>query len=348
MRVVFFLQGERVPAARIRGVAVARALERHGVACALRACHPSVYGETSLRHPWNRLRALFVPMVVFPRLLQMRDLRDDDVIVVQRPLLELPIVTFERMLARRHRTIFDVDDAIFLNWRGRKKVAAIAGLVDHIIAGNRYLADEIGVPDKTTVIPTVVDTERWDFRPARQVPPGMVVVGWTGTSGNYPHLELAKQPIARALRRTGARFLLIADAPPPPSLAELQAEFVPWREDSEISDLARIDVGVMPLPDGPRERGKCAFKLIQYMALGRPGVASPVGANRDVVESGTNGFLAHDEREWEEHLVRLIEDAGLRARMGQRARVRIESAYSLSAVIPKYLELIRRVSGKTC
>jgi glycosyltransferase involved in cell wall biosynthesis len=345
MRLVFFLQGERVPAARIRGMAIAHALERHGIECSLRPCRPSVYGDTSLPYPLNRVRPLFVPFVAIPRLLQMRGLRDDDVVVIQRPLLELPVVFLERMLARRHRTIFDFDDAIFLNWRGRKKLAAIGGMVDRIVAGNRFLAEQIGFSDKTTVIPTVVDTARWRFHPAREVPAREVVVGWTGTRGNYRHLEIAKQPIVGALRRTGARFLVIADAPPPPSLAELGAEFVPWREGSEIEDLARIDVGVMPLPDEPRERGKCAFKLIQYMAIGRPGVASPVGANNDVVDSGVNGYLAADERAWEDALVRLIEDSVLRREMGQRARARIEAAYSLTAVIPKYLHLVQELSS---
>jgi glycosyltransferase involved in cell wall biosynthesis len=340
MRVVFFLQGQRVPAARMRGMQIARELERRGVECSLRIPYPSVYGDSGRARFWSRIRSVFVPFVAIIRLWQMRRLRKDDVIVFQRPMIELPTVALERMLARRHRTIFDFDDAIFLNWRGRQKLAAIGGMVDHIIAGNRFIAEEVGFSQKTTVIPTAVDTSRWTLRPTRDVVGKDVVLGWTGTVGNYRHIEVARDAIARVLRRTGARLLVIADAPPPSALAGLKPEFVRWREDSEIEDLAKIDVGVMPLPDRPRERGKCAFKLIQYMAIGRPGVASPVGANCDVVTHGQDGFLPRNQQEWEDALMQLVQDAQLRRQMGEAARARVESAYSLDAVIPRYLAVL--------
>jgi glycosyltransferase involved in cell wall biosynthesis len=99
----------------------------------------------------------------------------------------------------------------------------------------------------------------------------------------------------------------------------------------------------MPLPDTPFTRGKCAFKLIQYMALARPGVASPVGANREVVTDGVDGFLPGDDGGWEEALVRLIEDPELRRAMGAAARARVEAAYSMTAVLPRYLGVLARV-----
>src|SRR5204863_2488648 len=112
---------------------------------------------------------------------------------------------------------------------------------------------------------------------------------------------------------------------------------------SELEDLGRIDVGLMPLPDSPFAGGKCAYKLIQYMALARPGVASPVGANREVVTDGVDGFLPATPAAWEDALVRLIEDPDLRARVGAAARARIESAYSLQAVLPRYQEVLGRL-----
>jgi glycosyltransferase involved in cell wall biosynthesis len=134
--------------------------------------------------------------------------------------------------------------------------------------------------------------------------------------------------------------LAISNKPPPPELAPLRPEYVQWRPETEIEDLARIDVGLMPLPDGPIERGKCAYKLIQYMALGRPGVASPVGANRDVVTEGVDGFLAADDAGWEQAIVDLVEDPALRRAVGERARARVETAYSVRAVIPLYKQAI--------
>jgi glycosyltransferase involved in cell wall biosynthesis len=162
-------------------------------------------------------------------------------------------------------------------------------------------------------------------------------------SVNYHQLAHAAAGLSRALAKTGAKLLVISDRPPPAALAALRPTFVRWKAETEIEDLAAIDVGVMPLPDNPYERGKCAYKLIQYMALGRPGVASPVGANNDVVTPGKDGFLPASDDEWEQSIVNLVENPTLRAEMGQRARARVEEGYSLQAVVPRYLDVLRSV-----
>jgi glycosyltransferase involved in cell wall biosynthesis len=340
VRVVFFVQGERVPAARARGFVIARALEAEGITCDVRVPRPSVYGDTRLPWPLNLPRPLYVPFGALARVPQLRDLRDDDVVFFQRPMTELPTTLFERLAARGRRTIFDFDDAIFERASNRRKFPALVALVDHVIAGNPYLAAAARAPGKTTVIPTTVDTERYQLQPPRDTVGKDVVVGWTGLDVNYRHLMYALPGLARALDRTGARFLAISNAPPPPELAPLRPEFVRWRPETEIEDLARIDIGVMPLPDGPLERGKCAYKLIQYMAMGRPGVASPVGANRDVVTEGVDGFLPDDADAWDRAIVTLVEDPALRRAVGARARARVEAAYSVRAVVPLYKDVI--------
>jgi glycosyltransferase involved in cell wall biosynthesis len=242
--------------------------------------------------------------------------------------------------------VFDFDDAIFEGRGTRAKFPRLIALADRVVAGNDYLAEAAGAPEKTTVIPTAVDTARFAAQPARDRSGAGVVVGWTGLSSNYRHLAIAAPAIARALRRTGATFLAISDAPPPSSLAELRAEFVRWRPETEVDDLAGIDVGLMPLPDGRYERGKCAYKLIQHMALARPVVGSPVGANRTVVTDGVDGVLATDAAAWEDALVRLITDPDLRLQMGQRARARVEAAYSLNAVVPRYRQIFEELGAR--
>jgi glycosyltransferase involved in cell wall biosynthesis len=326
----------------VRGFAVARALEAAGVACDVRACRPSVYGDTRLPGLLRRPRPLYQPAALPARLWELRDLREDDLVFFQRPMLEWPFVWLERLARRGRRAVYDFDDAIYLNAFGRPKLRALVALVDQVIAGNRTLAEAAAAPEKTTVIPTTIDTARFLPQPTRPARGADVVVGWTGTHGNYRQLAVAQEAIARALRRTSARFLVICDRPPPPALAPLRPEYLPWRPESEAEDLARIDVGVMPLPDSAYARGKCAFKLLQHMALARPAVASPVGANRDVVTAGVDGYLAKDDAAWEEALVTLIDDPDLRARVGAAARARVEAAYSLAAVIPQYLAVIER------
>jgi len=342
-RVVFFLPGRFAPGARVRGFAVAQALNEAGVRCETRACHPSVYGDTNLPLPWRRFRPLFYPAALASRLGQLGGLRAVDVIYIYRPMFEWPFTWLERLVARGRRTVFDFDDAIYLNRFGRSKIRALIDLVEQVVVGNHTLAAFADAPGKTTVIPTVIDITRFTPQPLRATRGADVVVGWTGLHSNYRQLAVAKEGIARALRRTGARFLIISDRPPPPELAELKAEFVTWEAATEVEDLARIDIGVMPLPDEPYARGKCAFKLLQYMALARPGVASPIGASNDVVTPGVDGYLAGEQEAWEESLVALIEDPELRARVGQAGRARVESAYSLPAVLPRYLQVLDRL-----
>jgi glycosyltransferase involved in cell wall biosynthesis len=340
VRVVFFVQGERVPAARARGFVIARALTAEGVECDVRVARPSVYGDTRLPWPLNVPRPLYAPIAALSRLHHLRDLADDDVVFFQRPMTELPTTCFERLASRGRRSIFDFDDAIFERRANRRKFPALVALADRVIAGNSYLAERAHAPEKTTIIPTAVDVERYTYQPPRDTRGKEVVVGWTGLDINYRQLMHALPGLRRALERTGARFLAISNKPPPPELAPLRPEYVQWQPDTEIEDLARIDVGLMPLPDGPIERGKCAYKLIQYMALGRPGVASPVGANRDVVTEGVDGFLPTDDAGWEQAIVDLVEDPALRRAMGERARARVEAAYSVRAVMPLYKQAI--------
>ena len=346
MRIVFFLQGERVPAARARGFEIAAALERSGIACSVRAARPSVYGDTRLPGPLAKPRWLYQPFAAVSRLAQLRDLRDDDLVYFQRPMVQLPTIALERLAARGRRTVFDFDDAIFEGRGTRAKFPRLIALADRVVAGNAYLAEATGAPEKTVVIPTAVDTARFSAQPARDRRGAGVVVGWTGLSSNYRQLAIAAPAIARALQRTGASFLAISNAPPPAALADLRPDFVRWRPETEVDDLARIDVGLMPLPDLPYERGKCAYKLIQHMALARPVVASPVGANRDVVTDGADGFLAADDAAWEDALVRLISDPDLRQRMGDRARARVEAAYSLNAVVPRYRRIFEELGTR--
>ena len=118
---------------------------------------------------------------------------------------------------------------------------------------------------------------------------------------------------------------------------------LPWDEATEVDMLQQLDAGIMPLPDSPWERGKCGFKLIQYMACGLPVVASPVGVNREIVEQGVNGFFASTPEEWEQALRTLLLDTILRERMGQAGRKKVEERYSLQMTGPRLAALLKSV-----
>ena len=120
-----------------------------------------------------------------------------------------------------------------------------------------------------------------------------------------------------------------------------------WSEDREVDLIQGMAIGIMPLDDSPWARGKCGYKLIQYMACGLPVVASPTGVNSEIVEHGVNGFLASSEDEWREALAKLLNSAELRRKMGDAGRLKVERQYSLQACAPKIAELLRQAASGT-
>lgn len=223
-------------------------------------------------------------------------------------------------------------------WRGLLPGAALA------IAGSAFLdawCRDNGARD-TVRIPTVIDLERYPVAPP---PDGEeMVIGWIGTRSTLPHLASAGEALRRVCQDGRARLRVIANQPI--TLPGVPVEFVPWHEDREAELLAGIHVGIMPLPDAPWERGKCAYKLIQYMAAGRPVVASPVGANAEVVRDGETGFLATTTEEWIAALTRLQADAGLRATLGAAGRRRVEQHYCLQVQADRLVAALRAAAAR--
>jgi glycosyltransferase involved in cell wall biosynthesis len=119
-----------------------------------------------------------------------------------------------------------------------------------------------------------------------------------------------------------------------------------WSEATEVQELQTFDVGIMPLPDTPWERGKCGLKLIQYMACSRPVVGSPVGVNSQIITEGANGFLPRTQEEWVQALQKLQHDRLLRQRMGMAGRQLVENQYSLQVTAPTLAQVLREVGEK--
>ncbi len=278
-----------------------------------------------------------------------------DLVFVQREAFMTGSTRFERALARSGPpVIYDFDDAIWhmdvsdgnrhLRWlKDPGKTATLIRLAHHVIAGNEHLAEYArGHNGSVEVIPTVIDTERYVPRthgPQR----GPVVIGWTGSRTSMAHLRKAAPVLQELAQRWGdrIRFRVVSDQPF--TLPGLPVENVPWRHSSEPEDLAPMDVGIMPLRDDPWSRGKCGLKGLQYMAMGIPPVMSPVGVNSSIVRDGENGFLAADPAEWTAKLGLLIQDADLRARLGQEARRTVEQQYSTVAWRDHYVQLFNHL-----
>src|SRR5271165_6215492 len=251
--------------------------------------------------------------------------------------------------------IFDVDDAIYVRkprrlgeapdespWR-KKKFAATCRWVDAVVAGNDVLAAVArGAAPDVAVLPTAIDTA--SYRPTtagRDDPP---TIAWIGSPENLIYLEMIRPALARLAKRyPGLNLRVICSRFP--DWPEVNIERIAWSSATEAQSLAAAHIGVMPLTDDAWARGKCAFKLLQYMAAALPCVASPVGANTEAVIDGFNGFHARSDDEWERSLESLIESPELRARFGANGLAHVEARYSMRTYQARYLELLQGLTA---
>jgi glycosyltransferase involved in cell wall biosynthesis len=239
------------------------------------------------------------------------------------------------LLTRRPR-VLDVDDAIWLR-RGGHFAQRLGESCDVVICGNGYLAEHFERWNRrVTVLPTAVDTDR--FRPAareRQRPDRQVIC-WSGTSGGYAYLEPLERPLADVLARyPQSRLRIVSDQPPafrriPPE----RVEYVRWRPETEVDVLQAADVCIMPLDDSPWSRGKCAYKMLTYMACGCPVVVSAVGMSAEVLAKGAVGFGARTSSEWFEAIGHLLAHPGDASVLGQNGRQVVLREYSLDVLAP--------------
>jgi glycosyltransferase involved in cell wall biosynthesis len=247
---------------------------------------------------------------------------------------------------------FDFDDAIYLPaaseanrrlaWlKGAGKARRVAAGASLVVAGNSHLAGWARRhARRVTVIPTTVDTERYQVR-GRPVP-DRVCVGWSGSPTTIVHLRLLEPVLARLQREEGIRIRVIGDASY--RIDGVEVESLDWRAATELGDLGDIDIGVMPMPDDEWSRGKCGLKALQYMALGIPAVISPVGVNREIAGGGA-AILASTQDEWLTALRTLIGDAELRSRVGAAGRARVEERYSVAAAATVWEAAIHEAAG---
>jgi glycosyltransferase involved in cell wall biosynthesis len=142
------------------------------------------------------------------------------------------------------------------------------------------------------------------------------------------------------------RVRLVSNADFEPLRGLDRVEQIRWSAAEEILLLQSFDIGLMPLVDSPLTRGKCAFKMIQYMAVGAPVVVSPVGANVDVMQGVEAGYLVDEFDEWSDALLALVDDAEARQRMGAQGRDRAVERYSIDAVLPTYLEIFEKLASR--
>jgi glycosyltransferase involved in cell wall biosynthesis len=228
------------------------------------------------------------------------------------------------------KRLFDVDDAIWLTGdSGFSEEIAIKSF--GVIAGNEFLAEHYrSVGARAWVVPTSIDTDRWQPLPKPQ--DSTWVIGWTGTSSNLPCLESLEEPLADFLaQHSETKLLVVCDRRPSfKKILPAQWSFERWSGAREVRLVQRMNVGLMPLPDTEWSLGKCAFKMIIYMAVGIPVVVSPIGANKNVLQEADVGLAATTANDWYEALRLLFCDRKRAASLGRAGRQLVEDNYSVA------------------
>jgi glycosyltransferase involved in cell wall biosynthesis len=217
-----------------------------------------------------------------------------------------------------------------------------------VIAGNRTLAEHAAEQNpNVTVIPTVVDCQRFRLRSLRLDNSAPVTIGWMGSRSTVGYLSLIEPALREVARVHPGRVRFRFFGAPEYELDVPDFRSLPFSLERELQDLSSLDVGLMPMPDTEWTRGKCAFKAIQYMAAGVATVASPVGATADVVQHNVTGVLAKTTGEWFQALDRLISEATLRERLALAARRKVEQFYSLQVWGPRVVSLFDQLTAST-
>jgi glycosyltransferase involved in cell wall biosynthesis len=305
--------------------------------------------EGPRRHRWsvaravarNLYKALDTLHILGARIRIIAASRSADAVVLQ---WIAPPVWLTRLLARgRARLVYDFDDAVHLV--NPERVDEVIRRAWRVLAGSHALLEHArSLSSAAALVPSAVDVEQ--FTPGASDPvspcdgapvPGSAArplrIGWLGSAGTLPYLAELEAPLARLAGSGTAVRLVVAgtggrkDLVPAPAGVEV-LEIDAYRGDEMPAIAAMMDVGVMPMPDGPWEQGKCAMKALIYMAAGLPVICSPVGENVHVVRDGTSGLHARTADEWFDALRLLASSPELRERLGRSGRERVETDYA--------------------
>ena len=285
----------------------------------------------------------------FRRLMLLFQTSAYDVVVIEKELFPFLPAWAEWWLSRSGRGyIVDYDDAVFHNydlhrrswvrWLLGNKISKVMRYSRQVRAGNDYLKEKalLAGAKEVLVLPTVVDGERYAPADGRGSSP-IVKVGWIGSPTTLKYVKDILPVLERVNQRHPFELVIIGGG----TGVGFSGKETPivWSEENEVEEIKKLDVGIMPLSDTPWEKGKCGYKLIQYMACGLPVVGSPIGVNKKLVVKGLNGFLASDESEWERYLDRLLADKPLRDKMGLEGNKMVQEHYTLQRVLPRYLNV---------
>ena len=185
---------------------------------------------------------------------------------------------------------------------------------------------------RARVIPTVVDTEVFKPLPRRDAD-GSLVLGWIGTHSTFPYLESIFPVLSSLAKRFDFHLKIVGAGRNDILVPDVRVESLAWQMEREVTDFQSIDIGLYPinssLYSGKWAQGKSGFKAVQYMAVGVPFVATPVGGSAEIGEADVTHFFASENDEWYRRLECLLSNEGRRREMGAAGRAHVVAHYGL-------------------
>lgn len=231
----------------------------------------------------------------------------------------------------------DFDDNISANYQNtlkKNKIPKLMKLANFVTVGNHWYFSEF--KGNLIYLPTVIDLNKY---PISNIHEKNLSIVWIGSPSTVKYLKIVENVLITlslkhdfVLKIIGGNIKLND---------KIKVENIPWNAETENRELADASIGIMPLENTYWEKGKCGFKLIQYMASGLPVVCSNLPANKEIVENTVNGFIADNEEEWFQQINFLLENPEICIKMGKESRKRIEQHYSYQIWGRKYANIIK-------
>lgn len=350
MRVLLLSKYGRTGASsRLRSMQYIPYLTQHGVDVDISPLFNDAYLQALYTQGKRSLWYVFLGYL--RRFLKLFQVFSYDAIWIEYEALPYLPAFFEKLLNFFSKPyLVDYDDAIFHHYDQssnksvrlllNKKIDNVMKNAAIVVVGNQYLqskAQAVGAK-KIISLPTVIDLERYPMLESKKT--NTITFGWIGSPATQHYIVALKGVFLELKKCLEFQLLLVGASPAVASeLKGINVVIEPWSELTEVESLQTVDIGLMPLKDGFWEKGKCGYKLIQYMALAKPTVASPVGVNNELITSD-NGFLAETDDQWLEALKVLGTDASLRKLMGENGRKLVEEKYTLQVQAPNLYQAL--------
>jgi len=348
LKIAFLTQGDCYsPSSRYRSFQYFPWLKREGiqpVAYPLYRARDHRVMEKLSKNKLGKIYYLFILLnCAFNRFRHLGTISHCSLVVLEHEVFSWLPLSFDQYFLQKldKPFIVDYDDASYVKYEQkqifRNKIPQIMATADAVIAGSRHLLEYSSQFNKNTYfIPTVIDLKRYHRQASGAN--DIFTIGWIGGPQNVCHIR----SIAPALQDLSLRnrvILRCIGAPADFQISGVVTEVIPWSWNTEIEYLLSCDVGIAPLDSDAFSQAKCGFKIVQYMACGLPVVASPIGANKDIIEHGIDGFLALKNNDWFTNLSYLSSNYNIRKQIGSAGRNKIIKYFSVQSQVQKLINI---------